>query len=77
MTPERRQRLIALSHEYDFVVVEDDPYGRLRYEGGHCLPLRALDDRVIYLGTISKMFAAGLRVAGSWPRPASSARSIW
>ena len=62
MTPERRQRLIALSHEYDFIVVEDDPYGRLRYEGGHCLPLRALDDRVIYLGTISKMFAAGLRV---------------
>jgi len=62
MTPERRKRLIELSHEYDFIVVEDDPYGRLRYEGGHCLPLRALDDRVIYLGTISKMFAAGLRV---------------
>ena len=62
MTPERRKRLIELSHEYDFIIVEDDPYGRLRYEGGHCLPLRALDDNVIYLGTISKMFAAGLRV---------------
>ena len=62
MSPERRKRLLELSHEYDFVVVEDDPYGRLRYEGGHCLPLRALDDSVIYLGTISKMFAAGLRV---------------
>ena len=62
MTPERRKRLIELSHEYDFIVVEDDPYGRLRYEGGHCLPLRALDESVIYLGTISKMFAAGLRV---------------
>ena len=62
MTPERRKRLIELSHEYDFIVVEDDPYGRLRYEGGHCLPLRALDDSVIYLGTVSKMFAAGLRV---------------
>ena len=62
MTPERRKRLLELSHEYDFIVVEDDPYGRLRYEGGHCLPLRALDDSVIYLGTISKTFAAGLRV---------------
>lgn len=62
MTPERRKRLLELSREYDFIVVEDDPYGRLRYEGGHCLPLRALDDSVIYLGTISKMFAAGLRV---------------
>ena len=62
MTPERRKRLLELSHEYDFIVVEDDLYGRLRYEGGHCLPMRALDDSVVYLGTISKMFAAGLRV---------------
>ena len=62
MTPERRKRLLELSHEYDFIVVEDDPYGRLRYEGGHYLPMRALDDSVIYLGTISKMFSAGLRV---------------
>ena len=62
MSSERRKRLLELSHEYDFVVVEDDPYGRLRYEGGHCLPMRALDDSVIYLGTISKMFSAGLRV---------------
>ena len=62
MSPERRKRLVELSHEYDFIIVEDDPYGRLRYEGGHCLPLRALDSSVIYLGTISKTFAAGLRV---------------
>ena len=62
MSPERRKRLLELSHEYDFIVIEDDPYGRLRYEGGHCLPMRALDDSVVYLGTISKMFAAGLRV---------------
>ena len=61
MTPERRKRLIELSHEYDFLIVEDDPYGRLRYEGGHQIPLKALDDQVIYLGTISKVFAPGLR----------------
>ena len=61
MSPARRQRLIELSHEFDFMVVEDDPYGRLRYEGGHVKPLRALDENVIYLGTVSKVFAPGLR----------------
>ncbi len=62
MVPERRKRLIELSHEYDFIVVEDDPYGRLRYDGGHMIPLKALDPNVIYLGTISKIFAPGLRI---------------
>lgn len=61
MTPERRRRLIELSKEYDFLVIEDDPYGRLRYDGGHVLPLRALSDDVVYLGTVSKTFAPGLR----------------
>jgi 2-aminoadipate transaminase len=70
MTPERRRRLLELSREYDIPVIEDDPYGRLRYEGGHILPLRALDPEVIYLGTFSKIFAPGLRLG--WiaaPRP--------
>ncbi len=61
MVPARRQRLLELSEEYNFMVVEDDPYGRLRYDGGHILPLRALSDQVIYLGTVSKTFAPGLR----------------
>ena len=43
------------------IVVEDDPYGRLRFDGGHVLPLKALSDDVVYLGTISKIFAPGLR----------------
>ncbi len=62
MAADRRKRLIELSHEYDFMVIEDDPYGRLRYEGGHMIPLKMLDHDVIYLGTISKIFAPGLRV---------------
>lgn len=62
MSPSRRRRLIELSHEYGFLIIEDDPYGRIRYDGGHQLPLKALDDQVIYLGTISKVFAPGLRV---------------
>ena len=62
MSPERRRRLIELADEYGFMVVEDDPYGRLRYDGGHVLPLRALSPKVVYLGTVSKVFAPGLRL---------------
>lgn len=61
MSRERRERLLELAHEYDFMVIEDDPYGRLRYDGGHQIPLRAMDENVIYLGTVSKTFAPGLR----------------
>ena len=64
MSPERRRRLLELARAYDIPVVEDDPYGRLRFEGGHMKPLRSLDDEVIYLGTFSKIFAPGLASAG-------------
>jgi 2-aminoadipate transaminase len=73
LSASRRRRLLELAHEFDVPVIEDDPYGRLRYEGGHILPLRALDPDVIYLGTFSKVFAPGLRVG--WlaaPRPIRS-----
>lgn len=62
MSPERRRRLLELARQYDIPVVEDDPYGRLRFDGGHMKPLRSLDDEVIYLGTFSKIFAPGLRL---------------
>lgn len=62
MTGERRRRLLELAREYAIPVIEDDPYGRLRFEGGHIKPLRALDPEVIYLGTFSKIFAPGLRL---------------
>ncbi|MBI5230684.1 MAG: PLP-dependent aminotransferase family protein [Coriobacteriales bacterium] len=62
LSAERRRRLLELAREYDILVIEDDPYGRLRFEGGHVKPLRALDDEVIYLGTFSKIFAPGLRL---------------
>lgn len=62
LSPSRRRELLELARRYDIPVIEDDPYGRLRFEGGHCLPLRALDEEVIYLGTFSKIFAPGLRL---------------
>lgn len=62
MSDERRRRLIELVQEYKVMLLEDDPYGRLRYEGGHQIPLKAMDPAVVYLGTISKTMAPGLRV---------------
>jgi 2-aminoadipate transaminase len=70
MTLERRKRLIELSHEYCIPVVEDNPYGLLRYEGEDVPSMKSMDPDVIYLGTCSKIFAPGLRLA--WcvaPRP--------
>lgn len=62
MSDARRRRLIELVQEYKVMLIEDDPYGRLRYEGGHQIPLKAMDPHVVYLGTISKTMAPGLRV---------------
>ncbi len=61
---ERRKKIVALSKQYDVPIIEDDPYGELRYEGEDLPPLIALDedDSVMYLGTFSKTFAPGLRL---------------
>ncbi len=61
MSLARRKRLLELAHEYEVLVIEDDPYGRLRFEGESEPCLRAMDTEVIYLGTVSKVFAPGLR----------------
>ena len=62
MTLERRRRLIELMDEYNIPIVEDNPYGRLRYAGKDIPTLRSMSDDVIYLGTVSKIFAPGLRL---------------
>jgi len=63
MSTERRFALLELAEEFDCLVVEDNPYGLLRFEGSPCPTLRSLDEsRVVYLGTLSKIFAAGMRI---------------
>jgi 2-aminoadipate transaminase len=71
---ERRHKLIELADHYGIPIVEDDPYGQLRYAGEHILPLVVLDNQfqgnngapyagnVIYLSTFSKTLAPGLRL---------------
>jgi 2-aminoadipate transaminase len=59
----RRRKLVQLARHYDLIIVEDDPYGALRYEGEDIIPIAALaPERTIYLGTFSKTLAPGLRV---------------
>ena len=58
---ERRKHLLELAHQYDLLVVEDDPYGRIRFAGTPLPALRSMDENVVYLSTVSKVFAPGLR----------------
>ena len=61
---ERRKKLVELANQYDVIVVEDNPYGELRFEGDFLPSLKHFDteDRVIFLGTFSKIFCPGLRL---------------
>jgi 2-aminoadipate transaminase len=70
----RRHQLVLLADKYGIPIIEDDPYGQLRYEGEHLPPLVVLDrenlrrdsgysiGNVIYLSTFSKTLAPGLRL---------------
>ena len=60
----RRERLVRIAQEREILVLEDNPYGLLRYEGEALPTLRSLDggDYVIYLGTFSKILSPGLRL---------------
>ena len=62
ITQERREQIIALSHQYNVPVIEDDPYGELHFPGNAVPPLYALDDSVVYLGSFSKTLAPALRM---------------
>src|SRR3954462_12163874 len=64
MSLERRRMLVRLAKERELLVLEDNPYGLLRYEGTPLPTLYDLDggEYVIYLGTFSKILSAGLRL---------------
>jgi 2-aminoadipate transaminase len=64
MSQPRRQRLVEVAHERELLVLEDNPYGLLRYEGDPLPTLLALDGGVyvMYLGTFSKILSPGIRL---------------
>ena len=65
MPESRRKKLIDVAKEYDLVIVEDDPYSKLRFDISHVKPIKAFDDegRVIYMSTFSKILSPGFRLA--------------
>ncbi|MCS6993525.1 MAG: PLP-dependent aminotransferase family protein [Anaerolineales bacterium] len=74
MSLERRQKLVEIADHYGVPIIEDDPYGQLRFEGDHLPSVAVLDSRyrhdngsytgnVIYMSTFSKLLAPGLRLA--------------
>ena len=64
MSLERRRRLVELARSREMLVVEDNPYGLLRFDGEPLPPLYQLDggDFVIYVGTFSKILSPGIRL---------------
>jgi len=71
LTLERRREVLAICEEYDLLVLEDNPYGLLGFDGVIYPALRSMaPDRVIYLGSFSKTFAAGVRVGWALAPPA-------
>ncbi len=64
MSEERRRRLVALARERELLVLEDNPYGMLRFEGEPLPSLYSLDggDYVLYTGTFSKILSPGIRL---------------
>lgn len=73
MSLERREKLVEMADRYGVPLVEDDPYGQLRYEGEHIPGVNVLDARlhvqngkytgnVIYFSTFSKILSPGLRL---------------
>ncbi|HET7236021.1 MAG TPA: PLP-dependent aminotransferase family protein [Actinomycetota bacterium] len=70
MSRERRERLVALCREAHIPIVEDNPYGLLRFDGDPEPTLHSMDPKnVIYLGTVSKVFSPGVRVGWAVAEP--------
>ncbi|MCD4685305.1 MAG: PLP-dependent aminotransferase family protein, partial [Anaerolineae bacterium] len=86
---ERRYEIVRIARAYGAPIVEDEPYGSLRFEGAHIKPLYVVDAElagltgdapyagdVIYLGTFSKMLAPGLRTAWAVAAPEVISRLV-
>lgn len=70
LTLQERRMLVELAAKHDFLIIEDSPYRELRYEGEHVPTMYSIDpDRVIHLGSFSKIFAPGFRLGWALAHP--------
>ena len=74
---ERRKQVYALAQKYDVMILEDNPYGEIRFDGENIPSVKSLDTdgRVIYCGSFSKVLAPGIRV-GFVSAPKEAAQKI-
>ncbi|MGC9122767.1 MAG: PLP-dependent aminotransferase family protein [Thermoplasmata archaeon] len=61
---EKRKHLLEIASKYDLIIFEDDPYSEIRFSGNHVKPIKYYDyeERVIYMGTFSKVLSPGIRL---------------
>ena len=78
MSLERRRRLVEIAREREILVVEDNPYGLLRFGGDPLPPLYSLDggDYVLYIGTLSKILSPGIRIGWACAPPPVMAKIV-
>jgi 2-aminoadipate transaminase len=76
LSEERRRELLEIAREFDLVIVEDNPYGMIRFEGEQISSISTIEqhelgdvDRVIYLGTFSKILGPGVRLGWIHAQP--------
>lgn len=62
MSLERRRLLAALADQYELLIIEDDPYGAIRFSGEPLPAVASFSERVVHLSTFSKIVAPGFRV---------------
>jgi len=74
---ERRYRLVERARELDLLILEDDPYGALSYDGETPPSIRSLaPERTVYMGSFSKILAPGLRLGFMVAPPALRAKLV-
>jgi 2-aminoadipate transaminase len=78
LAEDRKQVLLELAREYDFLIMEDNPYGDLCYEGKPQKPLKSLDrdGRIIYIKSFAKIFSPGIRMAAVAAHPDIASRMV-
>ncbi len=64
LTLDRRKRIVELSEKYDFIILEDNPYGYISFEGEMPTPIKGFDKtgRTMYTSTFSKIVSPGMRI---------------
>ena len=64
MSLEKRKRMLEIASKYDVLILEDNPYGDLRFAGEDVPTIKSLDteDRVVYAGSFSKILSPGMRL---------------